>query len=266
MSTDDLAGILVPQTTAGMRHSMAKILEWNPDTFENVMWWNGTEVTNMRIGNPVDALSYTPNIWVSVTVVDSSGGEGVGQCFISGRIIDPGGAAAEGAISFLRGTLAREISAEIFADRLTFGWDDAIAERSATTFGPPDVIGDPGPSATADISIGKALVIMSADVKFSSDDDSGAFASAGLMGYRVSGATSIAPDAEGNRRSLGATVERYGTLGDDTGVNAAATITKVVVEENLNPGLNTFTCEYLKVSGALENFHLSGRVIAVLGI
>jgi hypothetical protein len=268
--TADLASILVPQTTGVLRYGMGRIIAWDPQTFENVVEWSGIPIPNMLIANPTDALSYDSDMLVSLIGIDSAGEEGVTQWVIWGRLIQPGGGAAELAVDFLRGALAREISAEIFADRIYADSISTFADHASTTFGDPDTLGDPGPTVTGvNIASGTAIVFMSANMKFSSEDTASSdYASSGVISYQISGATSKAPDP--NTAGLGSNVQKYrsdGPVDAVAGVNAAATLTKVVVETGLNPGLHTFQMKYQKwPPAATEPLHCDNRTLVVIAL
>lgn len=270
MPTGDLASILVQKTTGTLRYGMGRILSWNPETFENVVEWLGTPIPNMLIANPTDALSYESDMLVSLIGIDSSGQEGVTQWVIWGRLIQPGGNASVSAIDFLRGGQARESSAQIFSERIYSASMSDFAIHESTTFGDPNVMGNPGPTVT-DVNIvsGTAIVFMSANMKFSSEDtQTNDHASSGVISYEISGATNKPPDP--NLAGLGATIQKYNNAGavDVTaGVNAVATLTKVVVETGLNPGRHNFQMKYLKWPlDASEPLTCDNRTLVVIAL
>lgn len=268
--TADLASILVPQTTGALRYGMGRIIAWDPQTFENIVEWSGIPIPNMLIANPTDALSYASDMLVSLIGIDSAGEEGVTQWVIWGRLVQPGGNAAAIAIDFLRGSLAREISAQIFADRIYADSMSAQAEHAGTSFGDPDTLGDPGPTvANVDIASGTAIVFMSANMKFSSEDTAtNDNASSGVISYQISGATSREPDLVG--AGLGSSIQKYragGPVDMIAGVNAAATLTKITVETGLNPGLHTFQMKYQKwPADATEPMTCANRSLVVIAL
>lgn len=263
---DDLSSLFLLENSGTQRHSMGQIVQWNPDTFENVVWWNGTAVTNMKIGNSVDALSYAPGMWVSITVVDAGGVEGVTQAFISGRIIDPGDGAAEEAVAFLRGNLAREISAEIFADRIYSVFDSGLAERNSLTFGDPTNGANVGPVLTdIDIRTGSALIIMSANCVVSTKDNTSSNTGeyAAVIGVRISGATTVEPDVD---RVINAAAYKYNGAGITTtdATKMALGNTYVYPITGLNPGLHTFTMKYRTHAVATSGLQADDRSLTVI--
>lgn len=267
MATDDIASLLVRQPAATMRYGQGKIIEFDTDTFENVIEWNGVRLSNLPVVGTTDALSYAPGQLVALHGADPSGQKATTQWWIAGRMLVPGSDNAEAIVAFLRGALAREISAEIFADRVFSASSNVTAVQNSTSFGDPDTGGDPGPTAS-DVPIvsGKAIVVISADVKFSSDDTATSdFGAGGFMSYRISGATSRAPDAAA--KSLGAFIQKYnnsGAVDVVAGDNGNITVSKVVIEEGLNEGDHDFKCEYQRFSGATEPCEFGDPTIMII--
>ncbi|MEU5156739.1 hypothetical protein [Glycomyces sp. NPDC021274] len=261
--SDDLASVMVSQPTGGMRHSMGKIISWSPDTFENVVLWNGLEITNMKIADPVGALSYTSDMWVSVIGIDSSGQEGVTQWVIWGRLIEPGASAATQALEFMRTQLAAQISAEIFAARIQSDFDPLVAERTSTEWGDPTNGVDPGPAVTVDVSpAGKALVMIGCNTISSSLDSASVLGyEGGTIGFSVSGDTTLTPD---NNYIARTSVYKYasGSVTMADGVRVVSTV-GIMVPVAVNPGSNTFTMKYAK-SGSADLLVVDNRSLTVI--
>ena len=158
----------------------------------------------------------------------------------------------------------RELAAAIFTDRIGVDYDEAVAERNLTTYGNPTNGADPGPEVTVDILTGTAIVFQTADIMFASDTDSTDYYKSGFLSYAVSGATTIAPDANGNKRALGAFAQIYGSTAGGVGVQIQYTATKISLETGLGVGQNTFTSKYQMYSGAASPFHCSGRGLVVI--
>lgn len=158
----------------------------------------------------------------------------------------------------------RELAAAIFTDRIGFDYDEDVAERNLTTYGDPTNGADPGPSVTIDVLTGTAIVLQTADILFATDVDSGDYYKSGFLSYAVSGATTIAPDANSNKRALGAFAQIYGSTAGGVGVQIQYTATKISIETGLGVGENTFTSKYQMFSGADSAFHCSGRGLVVI--
>lgn len=258
--TADLASILVPQTTGALRYGMGRIIAWDPQTFENIVEWSGIPIPNMLIANPTDALSYASDMLVSLIGIDSAGEEGVTQWVIWGRLVQPGGGAAELAVNFLRGALAREISADVFADRIRSAAVQPVCYRDAETFGDPSE-GDPGP-VVPDVSVsstGTALVMISAQVYAHTGPTVTHYG--GYMGVAVSGATTVDP---GTSRSLSFALDLQP---DEADLRSSGVMTRIVLLEGLNEGLHTFAAKYAKAPGSLfDRGAFDDRVITVIGL
>lgn len=275
-AVSDLAGLIAPHwsadagprpgiaASAGLELGQGTVETWDPLTpGGTVVRYRGIELIDPPVFSSTDILVIRPGD--QVALLSSTPGGGSGAFFVLGRITVPGTAGVGASLDFLRGDLARALSAEIFADRIYTAEVTPRAKRNATTWGDPDVEGNPGPSLTdVPIVTGKAIIILSANMKFSSEDTaSGDYASAGLVSYAVSGATTIAP----GQSVMGATVQKYNntTAVDATaGINAAATVTKVVVETSLNPGLHNFTMQYRRMPSASEALELADRTMLVI--
>ncbi|GAB3224093.1 hypothetical protein GCM10027447_12340 [Glycomyces halotolerans] len=257
--SDDLAPFMVPDDSPGVRYGQGKIISWNAETFANVIEWNGQKLQDLDVLAGVDALSWAPGMFVSLKGVDASGSRGVTQWVIEGRIIRPGSGSAEEIISFMRGSLARQISAEILGDRFDADYMPENATRTLTTYGDPDGI-DPGP-VVADMEIseaGLAVVWLSA-MGGAQISGSGDFQQGGWMSVEVSGATSR--PADDDRASF---IDVFGgSTSGGFGINS--TPGRAVVIEGLNEGAHTFTAKYRAEDGT-DGCFFYRRGMVVLGL
>lgn len=247
-----------------MRYGQGKVIAWNPETFENIIEWNGQSLHDLPVVGSTDALSFRPGQFVALHSVDSSGALGVTQWWIAGRLIVPGEGNAEQVVSFMRGQLAREISAEIFADRISNDYDEFVAERNLNTWGDPTNGADPGPSVTVNVSdAGRALVMVGCNTISSTLDSASVLGNqGGLIGVEVSGDTTLIPD---NNRVLRSTMFKYNDGGAVTlvdGVRVISTLSFSFPVE-VNPGENTFTMKYAK-SGATNKLTVDNRSLTVI--
>lgn len=257
MPTDDLASAFRQQPSATMRYGQGRIISWNPETFENVIEWNGEPLENLPVVGTTDALSYQPGQYVALHGMDSSGQKAAMQWWIAGRILIPGTDNAESVIDFLRGTLAREISAEIFAARIHTALDEGVAQSTNGSYGDP-TSGNPGPTISGvDISeAGKAVVLlgglMRSSVGFTTEET-------GHMSVAITGASSV-PASDVNSAYLHATVvDSASQLATTT---LLATVTRVIVFDTLTPGTHTFTAKYRR-GPAHDSVYVYNRSLVV---
>lgn len=279
MTDDSLADLIVPHWAAdsgpvpglsmggaGMHFGQGVVLEWNPDTGENVIDYQGEPLENLPIIGSTDILVTQPGDIVEIR--SSSPAGGAGSYWIGGRIVVPGSEAAQRSIEFMRGVLAKEISAEIFAARIHYGSDIGRAKRSSTGYGDPDVEGDPGPSVPGvNIVSGLAIVMISAYVKTSTEDTTtNDVATSGVISFAVSGATDRDPESASS--GIVHRAQKYSNAGPidaAAGVVIQSTLTSIAVVSDLNPGPHTFTCKYAS-SGAPEPFECQLRNLVVIGL
>ena len=235
-ASDDLTPLLAAPVPAdgAMRYGQGVIVAWDPNTFANTILWRGTTLTNLPVLSAVDALTYRPGDVVSLIGT----GAGAGTWAIFGRLITPGSGAAARAIDWMTGTLARQVSAQVFADRVK---SSTIATTESTTSVAFTDLATVGPTVTLDITdSGKALVFLSADLLAVSDNPA--------MSFTVSGATSLPADTH---RKLWA------------GPGVSLGVTRLISLTGLNPGSTTFRAKYSAGSGT-ECF-FSDRTLAVVG-
>lgn len=259
----DLASMLVQRPSGGVRCAWGEILSWNPETFENVIGWGDVKLENLPVLAGTDALSWGVGQKVVLQGWDPEGTAGATSWWITGRLLVPGSDNAESMVSFLRGQLASEIAAEIFADRISSDFDPLVVERNLTTWGDPTNGVDPGPTVTVNVSpAGKALVLLGYNSIASSLDTASVFGyEGGTVGFEVSGATSL--DAGDNLISRGAVYKYSGSgvsLADGIRV---ITTPMIAFPIDVNPGENIFTMKYAR-SGAADLLLVDNRSLTVI--
>jgi hypothetical protein len=267
MLTDDLAPLLVSQAAPCVRYGLGEIIAWNPDTFENTILWNGIPLTNLRLLGGTDALSYVPGNVLMLMGIDASGAAGFTQWIILGRLFTPGSDNADELVAFMRGTLAREISAEVFADRIHPAYDGGNAQRTSETFGDPTNGAAAGPSVTdIDIVTGSALIMISAGIEFSTSNNAADAAPriAGVIGVEISGATSIAPNEEVGVSAQSIKSRSGGAITLVDGIVNATTVAAVYLQTGLNPGLHNFSLKYRKWSAGSDYVNVDQRSLTVI--
>jgi hypothetical protein len=266
-STADFASMLVQSHSAGVRFGLGEIVSWNPDTFENIIQCDGINVPNLQLIGGTDALSYAPGQSLILLRFDTSGDAAFTQWIILGRLFTPGTDNAAALIDFLRGSLARAISAEIFVDRIHPAYDPAIAQRTSLDWGDPTNGADPGPTVTGvDIVTGSALIIVSVNIEFSTANDAASSNPrvGGAIGVEISGATSVAPDEETGVSAVSNKSRSGGAVTTVDGIVNATTATGVYLQTGLSPGLHDFTVKYRKFSSGSDYVNVDQRSITVI--
>jgi len=263
--TDDLASLLTAAPSAGMRYGQGQIIAWDAETFENVILWNGQPLTNLPVVGTTDALSYQPGQYVALHGLDASGERGATQWWIAGRILVPGADNAEEIVSFMRGSLARQISAEIFADRIHSVVDTTTATRTSTAWGDPNT-GTAGPSLTGvSIETGTALIMLSAWMRFSTEDTTAINTSeyAGAVGLEISGATSV-PPADLNATYVEMFKYNNGGITTTDGVFGVLSAAYTYPQTGLSAGLHNFTMKYRTTATATTGLQVLNRSLTVI--
>jgi hypothetical protein len=251
--TDDLATLLVPRQQEHTGYGQGIIRGWNPETFENQVEFRGAILTNLPVMSGTEALTYQPGDVVLLMRWTPTGG-GLSSYWIAGRPIVPGGGRAKQVVSWMRGSLASAISAEVLADRVQSISDGGIGTRNDIAYG--DLSGaDVGPVVT-DVEIseaGAAIVFVSAEciVNISAGRT-------GFMSYDVSGPTSrAANDAWAYTNSISGDP----SLSVIPGIGAG----RLSVQKGLEPGTYSFTCRYRTVDTG-GNVQWLGRNLTVIGL
>jgi hypothetical protein len=233
---DDLARLLVQQPVPGARFGQGRILSFNPDTFENVIDWNGVRLVDLPVKSATDALTFKPGDTVILSGWDAAGGKGVTQWWIDGRLIIPGEGAATQAVEWMTSALGAQVAAAVFGNRIQA---ETIADNEATSSTSYTNLATAGPTLTGvEISdTGRALVMLYARM---SGQKGGASIATPHMSYQVSGATSSSPS---DLRALQVSSETN---------DAVYASTAVFLESFLNEGLHTFQAKYKMGSGQTE--------------
>jgi hypothetical protein len=86
----DLARLLVRQPPPGLRFGQGRVVSWDPSDFTHRIDWNGVILENIPVFSGVDALGFLPGTPIALLGYDASGGKGVTQWFVLGRLALPG--------------------------------------------------------------------------------------------------------------------------------------------------------------------------------
>lgn len=238
-ATEELARHLVRPAGEDLHVVQGTVIGWDPVTFANVINVDGVDILDVPVASGVEALTYQPGDVVLLEGWFPGGkrGElGIGTYWIRGRVITPGTGAADKTIEFLRTQLARELSVEIFQERVKSARIPFQEALDDTGFDFVD-LATPGPSVEADIVTGVALLFVSAIIQVNLIDPT--FAASGNMAFEVSGATMQDPLFS---RSLVKSIQLpdAGASTETSSVGAA----NMFLLTDLNVGLNTFTAKY----------------------
>lgn len=236
-ASDDLASVIIRPNVEFAGWGQGIIKAWNPDTFENVIQYRGSLHENLPVASGLEALTYQPGDVVMLSRWKPSDGGGVTlRIGAGGRVIVPGLGAAAAAIAPMRTRLAQQIAADVLADRIHIGFLAGAGTRHSTNYGDltPISVPGPGPSVTAEITSGSAIVMLSCRM----DAHLGPGTSnTGFMSFEVSGATSIAAQDGGYELGLSGP--------DSAGVGVGPICaSRVRAIGGLNPGVHTFTAKF----------------------
>jgi hypothetical protein len=245
------------------------LTEWDPETFSNVVRYRGAELRNLAVMNGIEALSFEPGITVSLLGMSGTGV--LTSWAILGRYIVPGGTATEEAIQSLQSNVAKEISAEIFAERIFTAEDASLGSRTPGTtpgwesFG--DLSGtDPGPSVSVDIGpAGTMLITTTAVISVGVYNNAAFPGTGGVISFALSGANTASPDI-GHGPSVVSTGVVSSTLLTDSAnmVSVFLHFSTTEVVRGLNPGLTTVTARYAVYGGNPRPVLFSARKLVVI--
>lgn len=250
--TADLTPLLVRAPDAqGLRYGQGKLVTWDVDTFANTVAWRGTILHDVPVLAGPAALTFAPG--QVVALIGWAPGGGAGSWAILGQWISPGTAASEQAIAFMKGTLGRAVSAEVFADRVHSASVDAEVETASTSY--VALTGGPSLSDVEVSDSGKMVVMVGAEIILSSQA-SASQDQAGAMSFEISGASSVAA-ADANAKLLGLIVITADGLIHDRSM-AVSTIT------GLNAGLHTVEARYRRFFGD-GNIPFRRRTLVAIG-
>ena len=249
-ASDDLASIMVaPQREfAGWAQGIVKT--WDPDTFENTISYRGATLTNVPVASGLEALTYQPGDVLMLSRWQPTGGGATSiRIGAGGRVIIPGTGAAAKAIQFMQTTLAKQLAAQIFAERIhvSDGWGFQ-AQTDQITWSDGG-LGANNPTLT-DIEItdaGFALITLTGRMIIDNVHTTVPGALMGAqMSMQITGATTVSPDSFGGGAFLEHRHKIAGTASGDWNSIMAAS---VIVPQVLNPGLHTFAARYSSAVG-----------------
>jgi hypothetical protein len=234
-ATDDLTPLLVQQQPGAVRYGQGTLVEWNPDTFENVVEWRGGRLVNRPVRSAAQAIGFTSGISVGLLGVIPPGG-GAESWWIDGQIITPGTGAAEQAIAFMTSSLASAVAAGVLGARF-YSHSIPLIDGTVTNPGSTYTAAN-GPELTGvDVSdSGLCLLKITARVACQINQPNGV-AAGGWMSVAVSGATTRSPaDDDALEHDI------TGPAADVIASSVQAT--RLVLLEGLNPGLHTISARY----------------------
>lgn len=234
----------------GFQYGQGTLLAWDPTTFRNTVAWRGTVLHDRPVLAGPAALSFA----VGQKVALIGKGHGASSWAILGSWVVPGSGAAAAQIQFMQSTLAKQISAEIFAERVFTDVAAGTVSTSSTSY--TTLSG--GPLIANVEVVSKAIVSVTAGTVVSTTGGVVLFVPAALASFSVSGATTVPANDEHS-------VYRSAGIVDDGGngelfVDGRATATSIVP---LNPGLHTFTAQYRSTSGSVD-FSLRAMTVIAL--
>lgn len=221
---------VVPGAAQPMYYRQGTVISWNPLTAQNVVQVGNTNLIDLPILNTSEASLLQAGSVVALVVVGSTWA-------ILGRMVIPGTPEAATALELVSSNIYTAVIA-------------ASGQTTSDTFGDLDT--GVGPEIL-DVNItrsGKALVIVSMTGATSGGDP----LNGGAMAYVISGATTRTVPHNSTSMTLVA-----GTIGFAWGGS------RVFLEENLNPGLHTFTAKY-RASHSGEIFEADNRVLTVFAL
>ena len=214
--SDDLAPLFPTPPAGGVGYRQGILRAWDRTNAANTVEVDGILIENLPILNTNnEQLTLAPGDVVGILTT----GAAASSWMILGRVTIPGTPAAE--------TLMAQVASRVVASSIA-GEGTLTAPQPVYT----DLVGTSvGPSVTATITNGKALVMFGVETAW------GAPVTEGLGAYAsvaVSGATTIPANQE------------WGVGHDVNPVNEAETFTasKFHLFTGLNPGVHTFTMKY----------------------
>jgi len=196
-----------------MTYRQGTVVSWNEFTLENEVNVGGTVLRNLPVLGVGDAAAIEAGSTVGLMVAGRT-------MAIIGRLVIPGTAAAESAITML--------SRQVYSTSI-----DASGATSSATFG--DLDDAVGPVVDVDIRAGgRALVMLSALITY--EGDLGGFMSFEMAGANTGSATDLNALAGTALNADIVTIYDHGA-------------TRVVLLTGLTPGRTTFVAKYRAVSG-----------------
>lgn len=230
MKSTDLVPLLTPSGDEAVGYRQGIIVTFDPATLANTVQVDGQTFTNLPILGVAEAVTLTPGSTVGIHTYR-------GVWYIVGRIVTPGSSAATEAVSLLANSFfSEQVDAEESTSSATFG--------DLATVGPTVAGVRVGPS-------GRALVILTAAFVSAVGAPSAA-----VMGFEVSGASTLAPDETRAAYLLNGVL----TPGEGIVLRDSA----VVLVDGLNPGVHTFEAKYASTFGNAVSF--GRRNVTVLAL
>jgi hypothetical protein len=271
--SDDLASVMVASTGQFAGFTQGIIKNWDPDTFENTVTFDGSDHHDLAVTSGVEALTYTPGDVVVLTRWTPSG-RGTATYAIAGRWLTPAAGRAEESIAFLRTSLARTIVDDLVSELLVSPAGVDLAKfvnaqliksatelgqttTSSTTFGDGTAA---GPTVT-DVEVsstGQCLVLWGASLGAGPITDNGQIGA--NMSIEVSGASSSAASLARSYH-LGQSVTVAGATSWSHRASGRSLAGHLYT--GLNAGTHTITAKYATQSGG-ETVTFSNRLIMVI--
>src|SRR5690606_17907867 len=96
--SEDLSPLVAPDTgePGTLRAGQGVVLEWNPDTGENVIRYRGTDLHDLPIvASSTEILAIKPGDVVMLHLIGAGGAGGPSTAYIVGRVSRPGPEVAE---------------------------------------------------------------------------------------------------------------------------------------------------------------------------
>lgn len=260
--TDDLAPLLAGKRMAREGHGQGVLKSWDPDTFENVVDYNGTELRNLPVRSAVEALTFKPGQTVNLKIWSPSGGSAVVQ--IDGQTIVPGAGAAEQAIAWMTTTLAEALAAQIFADRISFGSVPSFQSTTSQTYTDLSTVGP----TIDDIQVSDAgvmIVMVSAQADATIDTSTGQLNEFTYMSYDIDDADGVTVRAANDADALVGGFSADPSSGS-IAAGVFANATKVVPETGLSAGEYSITAKYkvLETLGGSPSATFGDRTLTVI--
>lgn len=263
-ATDDPAQLHVTPDREFAGFAEGIIREWNADTFRNTVEVRRAHLHDLGVASGLEALTYAPGDVVILTRWKPRSGRGSATYRIGmgGRVIVPGTGAAETAIAFMRTSLGRSISAEVFADRIGSDSVAAIESTSSTSYTDLSTVGPTVPDVDV-TDTGKAIAFVSVEI---STNLSGGLNEGGHVGIEVSGATSISPTSRGDMR-----LSVHTAVGGDTDAGTILLATGTALYDpalgnGLNEGTHAFELKYKRLFSGSASVSFSNRTLVVIAL
>lgn len=233
ISPDDITPFLIkPRSNVAMQYGQATIVEWNPNTFENIIHWRGTFLKNVDVLAGADALTFRPGDVVGLMGWAPSGG--AGSWAVVGKWVRPGTDRGSQSVQFLNTELGSAIASSVFGSNIHSG--SIAASETTNSTGWVDLT-TVGPSVSATVgSTGKVLIIFSAAISSPANNS-------GWVGVELFGANVVAPPAQNQFVSL--------AIGN---VAIAGSVSRVSLLDGLNPGETEFMAKYHTTAGLTTTF------------